>query len=106
MDQDLLKKIEENQKLIRENLDIARQNQKKIKKIQSHIRRSMWSKIVYWVIIISVTVGALYYSKPYIKEAVGTYNGIKENLDNTSQIINNPGNLFKDVDLIQSIFGS
>lgn len=106
MDQDLRKIIEENQELLRKNLEISRSNQKKIKKIQAHIRRTMVAKYVYWIIVIGVTVSALYFSKPYINQAVDTYNDFKSTVDRSSEIINEPGSLFKDIDLIQRVIGS
>lgn len=106
MDDNLRKMVEENNKLLLQNLEITRENQKKIKKIHSHIRRTMFAKVLYWVIIIIVTVSAIYYSKPYIKEAVSTYEDVREQLDTTSGIINNPGAYLKDVNLIERIFGS
>ncbi|MCI5051400.1 MAG: hypothetical protein MRY57_03760 [Candidatus Pacebacteria bacterium] len=106
MDQDLRKLIEENQSLLRKNLEIAQRNEKKIKKIQSHIRRTMVAKYVYWIIVIGVTASALYFSKPYINQAVNTYNDFKDTVERSSEIINEPGSLFKDVDLIQRVFGS
>lgn len=106
MDQDLRKLIEENQSLLRKNLDISRANQKKIKKIQGHIRRTMVAKYVYWIIVIGVTGGAIYFSKPYIDQAVNTYNDLKSTVDKSSEIINEPGSLFKDVNIIQRIIGS
>lgn len=98
--------VEENNKLLKENLELTRQNQKKIGKIQAHIRRTMVGKIMYWILIIAVTVGAIYLSKPYINNAINTYDGFRENVGRSSEIINNPGTLFKDVNIIESLFGS
>jgi len=106
MDNDLRKLIEDNNKLLSENLALTRQNAKKIKRIQSHIRRTMIVKSLYWIIIIIVTFGAWYFSKPYINNAVKTYGEIKQNLDKTTDFVNNPGSLFKDANLVEQIFGS
>ncbi len=106
MDQNLQKLIEENNKLLKENLSLTQENSKKIKKIQSHIRRTMVGKALYWIIIISVTIGAFYFSKPYIDNAIQTYDTFRENVDRSSNIINNPGSVFKDVNLVEQFFGS
>jgi hypothetical protein len=106
MDLDLRKLIEENNKLLIKNLELTRQNHSKIKKIQSHIRRTMIGKILYWLVIIGVTVGALYLSKPYIDNAIDTYDSFRENVDRSSEIINNPGSLFKDVGIIEKLLRS
>jgi len=106
MDQDLQKLMQENNRLIKENLELTRQNSKKIKKIQSYIRRTLVGKALYWVVIVGITIGAVYLSKPYINNAIDTYDNFKENVDRSSEIINNPGSVFKGVNLVESIFGS
>jgi ribosomal protein S19 len=106
MDKDVRKMLEKNQSLLRKNLEISRSNEKKIKKIQSHIRRTMVAKYVYWIILIGVTVSALYLSKPYINEVIDTYNNFRSTVDQSSEIFNNPGNLFHEVNIIQRVFGS
>jgi hypothetical protein len=106
MDHDLRKILEENQSLLRKNLEISQNNEKKIKKIQSHIRRMMFAKYIYWIIIIAVTGSALYLSQPYINDAVDTYNNVKDTVNQSTEIINDPGTLFRDINIIQRIFGS
>ncbi|MCA9352953.1 hypothetical protein KC901_02110 [Patescibacteria group bacterium] len=106
MDQDLQKLLKKNHKLLLETVEIARDNQEKIKKIQAHIRRTLVIKTIYWFIIVGVTIGAFYVSKPYINDAVENYNNLKNNVDNASGIIQDPGKLFKDVNLIERLFGS
>ena len=106
MDSDLKKMLEENHALLIENVKISRENQKKIKKIQLHIRRTMVVKTLYWIIIVGVTIGAFYLSKPYINNAVNTYKGLEKNIKQSSQIINDPGTLFKDVNIIERFLGS
>lgn len=106
MEQDLRKLIEENQSLLRKNLEVSRGNEKKIKKIQSHIRRSVVAKYVYWIIVILVVLGVLYSAKPYFDQIMSTYNELKFTVDKSNEIINNPASLFNDVDIVQKIFGS
>jgi hypothetical protein len=109
MDQDLYKMIEENNALIQKNIELTQQNQKKINKIHSHIRRTMIGKIIYWIIIIGVTVGAVYLSKPYINNAIEQYDSIKKNVEQTSNVINNPSSLFDDLNVVNKVnnfFGS
>jgi len=106
MDQDLYKLVKENHKLLLENLDIARENQKKIKKIQSHIRRTMVVKSIYWLIIIAVTISAFYYSKPYIEDAIEKYDTVKENINRSNSIISDPGALFNDINIVERLFGT
>lgn len=106
MDQDFQKLMQDNNRLIKENLELTRQNSQKIKRIQAYIRRTLVVKTLYWIIVIIVTIGAVYLSKPYINNAIDTYGDFKENLNRSTEIINNPGSVFKDVNLVESIFGS
>jgi len=106
MNLDLQKLIEQNQELIRENIEIAKTNQKKIKQIQSNIRITMIGKWLYWILIVSITAGAFYYSKPYINNIMDTYSNFKENIDRSTEVINDPGSLFKDINIIEKLIGS
>ncbi|MCA9352037.1 hypothetical protein KC866_01450 [Patescibacteria group bacterium] len=106
MDQDFQKILEENNALLKEQGELIRENQEKITKIQLYIRRTMIGKWLYWIFIIAITVSAFYVSKPYIKSAVNTYNDVKDNVDASRSIISDPGSLFKDVNLIERLFGT
>ena len=105
MDQDLKHLIEENRKLILENLEVARDNQEKIKRIQGHIRRTWVIKTIYWFIIVGVTIGAYYVSKPYINDAVDNYNNFRDDVAGAQSAIQDPGSWFRDVDLIERFTG-
>ena len=106
MDQDLFNLIEENNKLLKENLELTQKNSKKIKRIQSYMRRTFIAKILYWLVIILVTAGALYAVKPYVDGALETYNDLQGTIESTSQAIDNPGSMFKDIGLLNQLFGS
>ena len=106
MDQNLINLIEENNKLLKENLELSRKNTKKIKKIQSFMRRTFIAKITYWILIVLVTAGALYAAKPYVEGVVETYNSFQDQISTTSEVINNPSSLFKDIGILNQLFGS
>jgi len=97
MDNDLQNLIEENNKLLKENLALTEKNAKKIRKIQLYLRRTMVWKFIYWIIIIGITIGAYYLSRPYINNAVDKYNTIQEQIEKTSNVINDPGSFFEGV---------
>ena len=105
MDQDLKSLIKENRKLILENLEVARDNQEKIKKIQAHIRRTLVIKTIYWFIIVGVTIGAYYVSKPYINSAVDSYQSLREDVAGAQSAIHDPGSWFRDVNIIERFTG-
>lgn len=106
MDQDLRKLIEENNAMIQENLELARENKQNIQKIHLHIRRTMIGKWLYWIFVVAITASAFYLSKPYIEDAVESYGNVKENVQQSSEFINNPGSMFRDVGIIEKFFDS
>jgi hypothetical protein len=105
MGEEIREILEENQRLIKENLALSRSNEKKIKSIRANLRRSFWGKIMYWVVIIGIAAGSFYYLNPYINEARDTYNSFKENVDRSSEIIKNPSHLFDNVSVFKNLFG-
>lgn len=115
MNGDLQTVIEENNRLLLENLELSKQNSKKIKKIHSYMRRTFFAKILYWIVIILVTVGAFYYIQPHVNRVLESYKNLTEQISTTTGYITNPGSLlpekldsdslFTDVDLLKSIFG-
>jgi len=104
MDQDLIHLIEENNQLLKENIELTQKNSKKINNIQSYMRRTFVAKVVYWIIIVLVTAGALYAAKPYVNSALETYQQVQEQIEATSGVISNPESLFKDVGILQTLF--
>ncbi len=106
MDQDLIKIVEENNKLIRENLELSKKNARKIKKVHSFMRRTFISKLIYWLIIIFVAAGAFYTVRPHVKKAIESYNSIQEKVGDTTDFLNDPTSMLKDVGILNRLFSS
>lgn len=106
MNDDLEKLILENQKLLRENLELSKKNAKRIKQIHAYMRRTFVAKVIYWLVIIAVTAGAVYFVRPYVESAVSSYNNFSETLSKTTEVIDNPGSLFQDVGILNKLFSS
>jgi hypothetical protein len=104
MEPELLKKIEENNELIKESLELSKDNAKKLKKINAYMRRTFIARIMYWLLIIAVTAGALYAVRPYVKKTIEAYNTIQNKVGTTTDILDNPGKLFKDVGILNQLF--
>ena len=68
------------------------------------MRRTFIAKVAYWIIIVLVTAGALYAVKPYVNSAFDTYQQVQEQIKTTSGVIDDPGSLFKDIGILQSVF--
>ncbi|MCK4918362.1 MAG: hypothetical protein KAS02_01075 [Candidatus Pacebacteria bacterium] len=67
----------EDKKIIRDNLEIAQDNQKMLKKMRRSMILGGFIRIIYWVIIISLSLGAYYYLQPYIDSARETLHQIQ-----------------------------
>jgi len=85
----------EAKKLLEETLELEQDNNKMLRSM----RRSMiWGRImsvIYWLIIIGISVGAFYFLQPYFNKIVGLYDsisGTKQSTDNSSSSF---GNLLK-----------
>lgn len=56
----------DDKKIIRENLELARENQTMLKKMRRGQFIGNVARIFYWVIIIGASFGAYYFIQPYI----------------------------------------
>jgi hypothetical protein len=63
----------ESKKLLEETLELEQENNE----ILHSMKRSMtWARVmsvVYWLIIIGISIGAFYFIQPYIDQVVKTY---------------------------------
>ena len=72
------------QKMLREALSLSRENNEILKKLY---RSTMWGRvfrILYWLVLIGVTVGSLYLIQPYIDQLQGIYSQVSETQDQFS----------------------
>ncbi|HEY4499479.1 MAG TPA: hypothetical protein VJH94_05495 [Candidatus Paceibacterota bacterium] len=63
----------EDKSILREILEVTRQNEQKINKLYRGLWMSRIWSIVYWVVVIGVAIGAFYFLQPYfdlLKKAV------------------------------------
>ena len=61
--------------LLEENLKLARENNKLLLKVRSVQRWSQISRVFYWIIIVAIGFGALYFIQPYIGSLLNIYTG-------------------------------
>lgn len=71
--------IEDTQK---ELLELTRENNKILKSLRAHNRWATFSHIVYWLIIVGVSLGTFYYLQPYLESLMKTYNQIQSAASN------------------------
>ncbi len=90
MDQVVKTLLEETKKLVEDNNKI-------LHSIQKRERLSFLVRILYWLVIIGIGVGAFYYVKPYMEQLMKVYQSIKETEQKIEQLPNSFDlkNLFK-----------
>jgi hypothetical protein len=72
---------ESEQSKLDEVLELTRENNRILRKMN---RQMFWSQVltyVYWFIILGLAGWSYYYFQPYVKRYVGTYQTIVENLE-------------------------
>lgn len=76
----------ESKKLLEDTYSLAQENNKML----SSIKRSMFlarvMSIMYWLVIIGVSVGAFYFIQPYIDQLVGVYGKANDVIDSFPSI--------------------
>jgi hypothetical protein len=64
------------QKILEETRELARENNVMLHSIQRRAKIALAFKAFYWIVIILVGIGAIYYIEPYIDQLLKAYNGI------------------------------
>ncbi len=75
---------EEEKKLLKEDVELAKENNKLLNKLVWHQRWSSWLNALKWVVIIGSTLGALYYLQPMLDSLWGTYSELLSAISDTS----------------------
>ncbi|MEK6847480.1 MAG: hypothetical protein AABY16_04920 [Nanoarchaeota archaeon] len=68
--------------LLRKALEIAEENNKILKDLQSTARWSRFFFLVKWLVVIGITFGTYYFIQPYLNQILETYSGLKVQVDN------------------------
>jgi len=82
---------EEKQKLDRA-LELAEDNNQMLRKMIRNMRWGRLFRTVYWVIIIGISIGALYYVQPYVDQVVGVYGNIQDATKGVNTMFTPKGN--------------
>lgn len=77
---------EESKRLQIETLELARENNKILRKMRRSQQIAGVMRALYWLVIIAVTVGVFYYLEPYINQLKDVYGGASDVLKNFKQI--------------------
>ncbi|MDB5238996.1 MAG: hypothetical protein JWO00_331 [Candidatus Parcubacteria bacterium] len=66
----------EEKSLLERTYAIAEENNGMLKSIRRTGRLALLARILYWVVILGVSVGAYYFIQPYINQLVGIYGSV------------------------------
>jgi len=84
----------EEKEILKNTYELSKENNKILRGIRKSNRWSLVFSILYWTLIIGVSVGAFYFIQPYINAVTGAYSGLKDNLDTVKSATSNlPGRL-------------
>lgn len=78
----------EEREMLKKTLELTQENNKMLHSIRRGMFWSRVMRIVYWVVIIGVAVGAYYYIAPYIDSAIGAYGNVKGDLKSFGDLFN------------------
>jgi hypothetical protein len=76
----------EDRKLLLKSIEMAEDNNRLLKKIWRVHRWGRAFKLIYWVIIIGIAVGAFYFLDPYIKAIKSQYDTIRGDIGDLRDI--------------------
>lgn len=85
MDEELRNMIKENNKLLRDVVDTTHDTNVRIKKIHAIMKRTFWSRIAYWVLLLLITAGAFYAVIPAVNNLINKYSFINADFSNLGQ---------------------
>ncbi len=68
--------------MVQETLNFARENNNILKKMRRAQRRTFTLHLIYWIIILGISVGAYYFAKPYFDKAMALYTQGAQNFTN------------------------
>lgn len=79
---------EESKKLLEENLKLSKENNELLLKLYKIQRMARTTRLLYWGLIILVTLGSFYFLQPYLGNLVNIYTGGVSGISNVGDITN------------------
>ncbi len=76
------------EKLLRENLELAQENNKILRKMQRGARWGRFFKFLFWLVIIGASMGTYYYLQPFLNGLLETYESVVSGVGKIEQIGN------------------
>ncbi len=63
-------------KALEESIELSRENNKILRRMQSNLRWGRAFRIFYWIIIIGSMLGTYYYFQPFFEDLLKRYNSV------------------------------
>ena len=79
----------EDKELMRATLNLAKENNKMLKKLYSGYKWSQFFRIAYWVMIIGLALTGYYFAQPYLEKVHALYRQAEEKMQEASQTVKN-----------------
>lgn len=67
---------EKSQKMIEEMYDMVKKDHDILKRMRRSQRNAQFLRLLYWLVIIAISVGGYYFFSPYLKKITSVYNSI------------------------------
>lgn len=77
----------ESKKLLEETYSLAEENNRMLRSMKRSIMWSHIMSILYWVLIIGVSIGAFYFIQPYLDQAMDAYKNVRGNLEGVGSLL-------------------
>ncbi|HPS21333.1 MAG TPA: hypothetical protein PLO44_00810 [Candidatus Paceibacterota bacterium] len=77
----------EERQLIENTYNLVKENNQMLHKIRRSQRIANFTRFLYWLIIIGITVGAFYFVQPYIDQLQGLMGNTGDALDGFKQFL-------------------
>lgn len=73
---------------------LAEENNTLLRKINRRMNIGAAWRIFYWLVVIGLSIGALYFIQPYVDQLLEVYSGLQENINSVQGVLNtfNGGN--------------
>ncbi len=78
----------EEHELLRRSIALAEENNDILRSLQRHMRLARFMSVLYWLIIIGISVGAWYFVQPYVDQAMSVYKAAQVQLNNVNGVMN------------------
>ena len=97
----------EEKRILRDNLQLSKENHKILKKMQRNASWSRGLRIVYWLVIIGGALGAYYYIQPFVDSARDTIANIQDGaMTATNGVTKTAAGATEGMNMILDFFGN